>query len=113
MRKLILAIFIILNLAIAFYCLSNEKLPHPLVRESKCNSCHDGLAKPTIQTCEKCHTKYKLGRSHPVGSGITDPNTNQTMTCTSTCHKPHGTGYKYQLPYKNNMELCLSCHKDF
>jgi predicted CXXCH cytochrome family protein len=35
------------------------------------------------------------------------------MSCVSTCHLPHGSDYKYELPFKNNMELCLSCHPDF
>lgn len=111
------------------YCLSchskdvdlSKKSLHPLVKEKKCRACHvsydNGLHKegdePVFSACINCHSEEKLGRSHPVGEGIIDPNTKDTMTCVSSCHIPHGSDYKYQLAFKNNMELCLSCHKDF
>ncbi|PIQ89529.1 MAG: hypothetical protein COV72_02580 [Candidatus Omnitrophica bacterium CG11_big_fil_rev_8_21_14_0_20_42_13] len=94
---------------------------HPLIREHKCRACHIDYDaeehiegdKPQIDVCAGCHPEENLGRSHPIGSGITDPNTNDTMTCVSTCHRMHGTDFKQLVPFKNNMELCLSCHEDF
>lgn len=99
----------------------DKKFLHPLVKDGKCKSCHisyDETAhvekdRPVLAVCLSCHSEEKLGRSHPVGEGIIDPNTKETMTCVSTCHIMHGSDYKYQLPFKNNMELCLSCHKEF
>lgn len=111
------------------YCLSchsnaaglDKKFLHPLVSEKKCRACHisydAALHKeaeaPVLDTCLSCHGEQKLGRSHPVGGNIIDPNTNTMMTCVSSCHLKHGSDYKYQVPFKNNMELCLSCHKEF
>lgn len=123
-----------------FYCLSQEikdsdaclkchadylkldkKFIHPLIKDGKCKQCHisydmDGHKEqnpPVLDVCLSCHTQEKLGRSHPAGDGIIDPNTNSLMTCVSSCHLIHGSDYKYMLPFKNNMELCLSCHKEF
>jgi predicted CXXCH cytochrome family protein len=94
---------------------------HPLIKEGRCTACHstyDMLMHretnpPALDICLQCHTDDKLGRSHPVGEGIIDPKTGETMTCVSACHSLHGADYKYLLPYENNMHLCLSCHKDF
>jgi predicted CXXCH cytochrome family protein len=99
----------------------NKKFVHPLVRKIECSSCHREYNKdehfetnkPVLDICVNCHTNEELGRSHPVGNGIIDPNTQDVMSCVSSCHLPHGSDYKYQLPFRNNMELCLSCHKDF
>ena len=139
MRKLI--VFILLfGIIIAAYCISQEtqdidrcinchseklkparKYIHPLIKEGKCRSCHESYdeathredRRPELDICQNCHSRDQLGRSHPVGGGIIDPNTNDTMTCVSTCHSPHGSDYKYQTPFKNNMDLCMSCHKEF
>ncbi len=97
-----------------------KSFPHPLIKEGKCKSCHSSYdeathteeIKPNFDTCLGCHPEEALGRSHPVGDGIIDPNTNDTMTCVSSCHLPHSSDYRYQLPFVNNMDLCLSCHED-
>lgn len=94
---------------------------HPLIKEGKCRDCHSSydeeshqeFEKPGLRICVDCHGDQTLGRSHPVGNGMVDPNTNGEMTCVSTCHVPHGTDYKFQVPFENNMQLCLSCHKEF
>lgn len=131
--------FLLIFFSIVIYCVSQDaddasclgchnhglnfdkKFLHPLVKERKCRFCHNSYdesthkeaAAPVLDVCMECHTQDKLGRSHPVGQGIIDPNTNNDMTCVSTCHLMHGSEYKYQLPVKNNMELCLGCHKEF
>lgn len=100
---------------------AKSQFQHPLIKEGKCKSCHSTYdeavhlesEKPVLETCQGCHTGEILGRSHPVGGGVVDPNTGETMTCVSTCHLPHGSDYEHQLPYPNGQELCLSCHKDF
>ena len=136
----ILFLSILCIAAIATYCASQDSLSayecfkchdkvfgsikefaHPLFKEGKCKSCHSSYdtithaeaVKPGIDTCLGCHPEEKLGRTHPVGDGVIDPNTNDIMTCVSSCHLPHSSDYRYQLPFSNNMELCLSCHKDF
>jgi predicted CXXCH cytochrome family protein len=94
---------------------------HSFVRQGECRVCHTDYDqethreqnKPGYENCLDCHPLNTLGRSHPVGNGVIDPNTNETMTCVSSCHLPHGSDFPHQTPYRNNMELCKSCHKDF
>jgi len=94
------------------------QVQHPLIKEKKCMACHNSydisthqeFEKPVLDACTRCHDEGNMGRSHPVGYGIIDPNTNDEMTCVSTCHTPHGSRFKFQLPFKNNMDLCISCH---
>lgn len=98
-----------------------QRFPHPFIKEERCTACHTSydesmhkeIIKPTLDICITCHSQEKLGRSHPVGEGIRDPNTESTMTCVSSCHLMHSSDYRYQTPFKNNMDLCLSCHKEF
>ena len=93
---------------------------HPLIKEGQCKSCHSSYDEemhqerehPVLEVCLECH-RDQLGRSHPVGGGIMDPNTSETMTCVSTCHRPHGTEYPHELPYANGKDLCLSCHPNY
>ena len=98
-----------------------DKIQHPLIKEGQCLSCHSSYdeerhkeaLKPVDVTCVRCHEQEKLGRSHPIGPGIIDPNTQEAMTCVSTCHNPHQSEFKNLLSYRNSMDLCLGCHKDF
>lgn len=93
---------------------------HPLIKEGKCRDCHQTYdtaehresIRPVDELCMECHTPEKMGRSHPIGAGVIDPNTAEAMTCVSTCHRPHGSDYPKQVPFKNNMDLCFNCHKD-
>jgi predicted CXXCH cytochrome family protein len=65
-----------------------------------------------IELCYRCHPLATLGNTHPVGEGIIDPNTNQMMTCTSTCHYSHTAPYPYLLSLSASGELCVSCHQE-
>jgi len=84
----------------------------------QCLSCHSThtsgnpdllLASPVILCQEPCHTN--LGRSHPVGNNLINPDSQQVMnlTCTNYCHDAHGSNYKNILK-TNARELCFSCH---
>lgn len=107
-------------------CHSNQwgptlKFQHPLIKEGKCKSCHSTYdeavhqeaVRPVLETCQECHSSEKLGRSHPVGGGVIDPQTGDSMTCVSACHTPHGSDYEHQLPVPNAQDLCLGCHEGF
>lgn len=85
------------------------------------------LIKEEMATCLQCHPT-KISRvdlldrrrpkpgsggydhdNHPVGDGWRDPLKKRRLTCTSSCHDPHGTcqlAMLRQLPDK----LCLACH---
>jgi predicted CXXCH cytochrome family protein len=44
---------------------------------------------------------------------VLDPNTQQMMTCTSTCHRSHTAPYPYLLTLPGTGALCVNCHKEF
>jgi predicted CXXCH cytochrome family protein len=78
------------------------------------------------QLCYQCHTKAEFestspsrtlpwGCPHPT-SGSWDPVANAPLTCTSTCHNPHGSPYYKMLRVAYGSDgmgadyLCLNCH---
>lgn len=84
-----------------------------------CVDCHnphgskqDGnLISPVIALCsESCHTTHELGRSHPIGTDVVDPNTKAEMTCVSTCHTVHNPKEQENLLRLAAIDLCYSCH---
>lgn len=89
--------------------------------EEKCIECHSIyhieatqrlVTQSDIELCYSCHPSTDLGNTHPVGEGVLDPNTNQMMTCTSTCHQSHTAPYEYLLSLSPGGELCVSCHRE-
>ncbi len=97
---------------------------HEPFAQGKCDQCHpqDWRQYPhraphvasteDIEVCLPCHRPAKLGTSHPVGPGITDPRTGGMLTCTSTCHDPHSSANPYLLRYPKGEALCLTCHTE-
>jgi predicted CXXCH cytochrome family protein len=94
---------------------------HAPVESGTCVACHsphgaDGvylIDQPSmIQLCATCHD-YAQHSSHPVGDDAVDPrNKNLRVDCLS-CHKAHGTEFKWMLLNATNVELCTRCHKKF
>jgi predicted CXXCH cytochrome family protein len=77
------------------------------------------LNAPQPEVCFTCHKRqYYDDRSggyvnHPVRPGYYDVHMNRALTCTTTCHNPHGTQYTrmlqhYNAPLDGN---CLICHQ--
>ncbi|MCL4079332.1 hypothetical protein MX659_07020 [Coriobacteriia bacterium Es71-Z0120] len=79
------------------------------------------LIKPNPEVCFQCHaptyfdessaTEYR--NNHPVRPTHYDVKARRPLTCTSTCHNPHGTQHNYMLrnydfPKDGN---CLICHR--
>ena len=94
----------------------NFLFPH---QENPCMLCHQPhastiskllLGDPVVLCGEPCHSVAEHGRSNPYGFDVIDPNTNSILTCTSSCHKPHGSDFKNQLAI-NPRDLCFKCHK--
>lgn len=81
------------------------KFESPEEKLRLCLSCHPGYSQKTRQ---KDKTRCYL---HPVGPPWVDVNTEELLTCSSTCHNPHGTPYRKLLTAKGD-GLCLKCHKD-
>lgn len=99
-----------------------QRFRHKPYVDERCLDCHKNFHKQETQLariqmeldlCYTCHTRQSLGNTHPVGEGVIDPNTKQTMTCTSTCHRSHTAPYRYLLTLPGEGALCVNCHKEF
>jgi predicted CXXCH cytochrome family protein len=105
----------------------------------KCHKAHGSkytplLARNAPQVCTRCHDEHKY-----VGNGVMfllkepptltstwgptrnahratpkffDRHANKPLTCTSSCHAPHGSQYQHMMKnYKPNVDgQCLQCH---
>jgi predicted CXXCH cytochrome family protein len=96
-------------------------LTHNPIQEGECSACHlphasDSIHlmnKPSfVESCGACHD-WSKHTTHPMGAKIVDSrNKNITMDCMS-CHRSHGTGYRYMIPFPTVTDLCVQCHKQF
>jgi predicted CXXCH cytochrome family protein len=96
-------------------------LTHDPIQEGNCEACHSPhssdrtllLKGPnTIELCGTCHDWLKH-TSHPMGDKTLDiRNKNLKMDCLS-CHRSHGTGYRYMIPWPAATDLCVQCHKQY
>ena len=96
-------------------------LTHQPVQSGGCTSCHlphasdnDHLLQQAsvVEGCGTCHDWLKHS-SHPVGEKYADMrNKNLKLDCLS-CHRAHGTGYRYMITFPTTTELCVQCHKQF
>ena len=96
-------------------------LTHSPIQEGNCEACHSShasdsvflLKQPSIiELCGACHDWLKH-TSHPMGEKIVDSrNKNITLQCLS-CHRSHGTGYRYMIPFPTTTDLCVQCHKQY
>ena len=106
--------------------------------QQNCSSCHlvsegileegpvvgsctrDGIGQNDLGTsvCYKCHTKEKLGVSHPVGvfpsekiqiPDVLPKGTEGQLLCIS-CHCPHGSDEEYLGRKPVSAQLCIACH---
>ncbi|NOY88543.1 MAG: hypothetical protein GXO93_04010 [FCB group bacterium] len=93
------------------------KIKHPPAFED-CTNCHDPhsndykylLDSPSIfDLCLSCHDDARETHYHPMGKGVTDPRTKQTLNCVS-CHSPHSSNYTSLLFADKNRDLCITCH---
>lgn len=71
------------------------------------------LVAPNPQLCLQCHATMDAANSHPVTPNFFDIHAQKGLTCTSTCHNPHGTTNTYMLRNFNFPQdgQCLQCHK--
>jgi len=94
---------------------------HNPVMEGNCLACHAPHASDSVflmsnpsqtELCGTCHEWLKHS-SHPIGDKIIDSrNKNLTVQCLS-CHRSHGTGYRYLNPFPTVTDLCVQCHKKY
>ncbi len=90
----------------------------------RCHTPHGSMYRPLLvmnqpELCFRCHERIGYDDrhggyyNHPVRSSFYDPVARRGLTCTSTCHNPHGTIHNYMLrhyraPTDGN---CLICHQ--
>jgi hypothetical protein len=57
-------------------------------------------------------TKQVYNNKHPVRPNHYDVNNESPLTCTSSCHNPHGTERQFMMRYFNPIDdgSCLMCH---
>ena len=99
----------------------NSPTKHPPIDAGECTSCHaphgsDNVllftASSRIEVCGACHD-WKEHSAHPIGEKAIDPrNKSLTVECGS-CHRAHGTPFKYFTHFDNKADLCVQCHADF
>jgi len=96
-------------------------ITHQPVQSGSCSTCHlahasdsEHLMQPTpiVELCGTCHDWLKHA-SHPMGAKFPDPrNKNRSLNCLS-CHRSHGTGFRYMLTFPTSTDLCVQCHVQF
>ena len=94
---------------------------HKPVAEGACTACHSPhgsnlpylVDQPSLlAACAQCHD-YQQHSAHPIGDEAVDPrNKNLRIDCLS-CHKAHGTEFKWMLLTATTKELCTRCHTKF
>ena len=83
-----------------------------------CTACHAAhgsekpfyLKKDSMELCSGCHTR-EHHVSHPMGDGVTDPQTGEMLTCLS-CHQLHGWSAEPLLLADGTRDLCVRCHRE-
>lgn len=96
-------------------------LTHDPIRSGNCSACHLPHASDNaylmrhssiVETCGACHDWLKH-TSHPMGEKYIDKrNKNLSVDCLS-CHRSHGTGYRYMISFPTATDLCVQCHAQY
>ena len=63
--------------------------------------------------CLECHPAFEGQNKHPVRQEFFDVHAKKGLTCSSSCHNPHGTDYEFMIRNFNSPQdgQCLQCHK--
>jgi predicted CXXCH cytochrome family protein len=88
------------------------------VGKGLCLNCHtphkdnfkSELKNDPILLCKDCHKQGDTKFNHPIGKLIKDENKKSELTCTSTCHNPHGSNI-YAMLRDVPDSLCIKCHQ--
>lgn len=95
-----------------------EKSAHFNTLCIRCHTPHGSAYPPMLlesnpDLCLNCHPTLEGTNRHPVRPVFFDVHANKGLTCTSSCHNPHGTKNKSMLKnfsYPQDGQ-CLQCHK--
>ena len=82
-----------------------------------CHTPHGSAYSPILiaenpDICLKCHPALEGGNQHPVRQQFFDVHAKKGLTCSTSCHNPHGSSYEYMLKNFNWWQdgMCLQCH---
>jgi predicted CXXCH cytochrome family protein len=94
---------------------------HKPIEEGQCTKCHRPHSSSnvflldntnTINLCNTCHAGMQHS-SHPIGDNVVDPrNRNLSVDCLS-CHRSHGSEYKFFTYLNPKIDLCVQCHVEY
>jgi predicted CXXCH cytochrome family protein len=83
----------------------------------ECHTPHGSDWEPILRAqnpdvCLRCHPGYEGNNKHPVRPVFYDVVAGTGLTCSSTCHEPHGTAYTRMLIGWNYPAdgFCMQCH---
>lgn len=94
------------------------KSRHEPFVKGNCRACHKSFhngagdrrtPEEDIALCTSCHDQ-SIGYSHPVGPHLFDPIAKAPLTCSTSCHDPHGSQYKALSRIGEGDKVCLICH---
>lgn len=94
-------------------------------KDLPCTACHEFptspnahlLKAPEPKLCQQCHPNSGY-MAHPTTPDHWDFHAGKPLTCTSTCHDPHGSAYTHMMRVaygtdgKGTDYLCLLCHTE-
>ncbi len=91
---------------------------HEPITQGNCAGCHSPHSSnqvflfdnaSVIDMCGACHEWHKHS-SHPIGKKVRDKrNKNLPVECDS-CHRSHGTEFKYFMHFSEKSDVCVQCH---
>ena len=105
-----------------FECHGEKKATYDdsLHKNRLCIQCHTPhgsqyspmLTKANPDLCLSCHPDFEGQGKHPVRPAFFDIHAKEGLTCTSSCHNPHGSSYQYMIRNFNWSQdgMCLQCH---
>ncbi len=84
----------------------------------RCHTPHGSRYPPMLVNtqpalCTACHPQVVGSNKHPYKSDYYDVHSEKGLSCTSTCHNPHGTEFDDMVNGYSWMQdgMCLQCHK--
>jgi len=109
------------------FCLGCHGDKEPMYSDSAhrvngCVACHTPhgsafvpmLVQRQPDLCLKCHKPVVVGSNkHPIAPKYFDVHAKKGLTCTSSCHNPHGTQYDHMVKNYSGQQdgMCMQCHK--
>ncbi len=102
-----------------FYTRSKHQKAFRYAAPGLCINCHTPhgsdwapiLLNEECLICLECHKfKKPLTHQHPFHFNYIDRRIDGHLSCSSTCHNPHGTENKYMLRWTKDF-LCMLCHR--